>query len=169
MDENSIARFWTKVDKRGPDECWPWIGCRNTKGYGTLSRSLGRRGRSQHYLAHRFSWEAVNGPVPTGLYILHSCDNPPCCNPAHLRPGSQQDNVSDMWDKNRQGPRLGVRAEKNPRCTVSDAQVIEIQHRWAAGEHSIDLAKEFCVGRDTIDNYCRSGRGNIPPIRGHLR
>lgn len=88
-------RLRERVDKRGPDECWPWIGAANREGgYGYLSTG-GRGGRKVY--AHRVAWELANGrPVPDGMVVRHSCDNPPCCNPAHLSIGTMLDNANDM-------------------------------------------------------------------------
>lgn len=91
-------RFWARVDVRGPDECWPWIGYLDADGYGQIAEG----GRCSEPLAtHRVAWEQVNGPIPDGMDICHSCDNPPCCNPAHLFPGTHDDNMADMKAKGR--------------------------------------------------------------------
>src|SRR5271157_183966 len=89
-------RFWKYVDVRSDNECWPWIGNRNDKGYGTI----GDKGKVVK--AHRVAWALKHGPIPDNLDILHKCDNRPCCNPSHLFPGTQQDNIADMIKKNRQ-------------------------------------------------------------------
>lgn len=87
-----VERLAARAIVGGPDECWLWQGATNgTNDYGTL----GIRGRTLY--AHRVAWEEANGrPVPAGLVVRHSCDNPPCINPAHLDVGTQQDNVDDM-------------------------------------------------------------------------
>jgi hypothetical protein len=82
-------RFWAKVERRGPTECWEWRGARKPKGYGSFR--IGNRVDCAHWVAYRL---AV-GEVPAGLQVLHSCDNPPCCNPAHLRPGTPLENTRD--------------------------------------------------------------------------
>jgi hypothetical protein len=51
--------------------------------------------------SHRAAWKLTHGPIPDGLQVLHRCDNPPCCNPAHLFLGTQQDNIADMHKKGR--------------------------------------------------------------------
>jgi hypothetical protein len=94
-------RFWAKVDRSGGyDACWLWTGDQHEHGYGRMwvPKPDGSRG---FVYAHRFSWEAAHGAVPEGLSVLHRCDNPPCCNPAHLFVGTQAANNADRDDKDR--------------------------------------------------------------------
>lgn len=80
-------RFWSKVDRQGPDECWPWIDQLDSKGYGRFKLN-------GHYpVASRVAWELTVGPIPEGLKLDHLCRNPPCVNPAHLEPVPQKENV----------------------------------------------------------------------------
>lgn len=92
-------RYWAKVDKRGPDECWPWVAYRHGAGYGRINRGPAKAGQ---VFAHRVSWEIHYGSIPDGLYVLHRCDNPPCQNPAHLFVGTTADNMRDKVAKGRQ-------------------------------------------------------------------
>jgi len=100
-------RFWFRVDVRANDECWEWLGCRNPNGYGRVSPSR----ELPFSWAHHIAWIlAGQGSTPTGfrpslrrgeLCVLHKCDRPPCCNPAHLFLGTPQDNARDSISKNR--------------------------------------------------------------------
>jgi hypothetical protein len=78
-------RFWEKVDRRGPDECWPWLASTDGKGYGSF-----RVGK--HQRAHRFAYELLIGPIPAGLVIDHLCRNRACVNPAHMEPVTPLEN-----------------------------------------------------------------------------
>lgn len=94
-------RFWPKVDKRGPHECWPWK-AGTTKGYGTLGVHPSDGFSRRQMYAHRLSWQFANGiSVPAGMLVCHSCDNPLCCNPRHLWIGTIGDNNRDMNAKKR--------------------------------------------------------------------
>lgn len=71
------------------DGCWEWLGVKDPNGYGYFSsKTLPKR-------AHRAVWTALKGEITIGLFICHKCNNPSCCNPAHLRPGTPQDNADD--------------------------------------------------------------------------
>jgi HNH endonuclease len=90
-------RFWRQVDQRGPDECWPWLGACNQARYGVI-----RVYPQRNVLAHRLALELTTGTsVPSGLEVCHSCDNPPCCNSAHLWAGTHKENMHDSIRKGR--------------------------------------------------------------------
>lgn len=84
-------RFWTWVDSSGgEDACWPWLGKTLKRGYGRY------RLDGKFHFAHRAALRFAKGEPPApDLLALHSCNNPPCCNPAHLRWGTSQANMDD--------------------------------------------------------------------------
>lgn len=85
--ERAVEGFWAKVDKSGP--CWIFTGAKLRSGYGHIVRM------GIHYQAHRYAWLITNGEI--GKFdVLHKCDNPPCCNPAHLYLGTEKDNMRDV-------------------------------------------------------------------------
>ncbi len=134
--------FWSRVDKTpglGPKgECWEW---RHTldNGYGTV-RFEGKQRR-----AHRVAYYLTFGmyPIENGL---HSCDNKPCVNPAHIRDGTQADNIRDMWERGRSG---------STKLTID--QVREIQQRISAGEIAHRLRTEYGVS-DVGIYYARDAK-----------
>lgn len=98
-------------------ECWIWQRSCIQGGYGTFVH-FGGKGN----LAHRFAYELWVGPIPDDTFVLHHCDNPPCCNPEHLFLGTHKDNMRDMVQKRRQ-----TRGEHHPRNRLSEAEVKEIR------------------------------------------
>ena len=94
-EKNFPKTFWESVDQSGgPDACWPWKRKR-TAGYGRIIR------RGITVSAHRVAYELVNGRISPDLFVCHRCDNPPCCNPAHLFAGSHDANMADRHQKGR--------------------------------------------------------------------
>lgn len=85
-------RFWAKVDK-GPG-CWEWTAGKNAKGYGRMS--VYRNEKYNAMLAHRIGYEISVGPIPEGLGLDHTCHNPGCVNPAHLRVVTQKQNLENL-------------------------------------------------------------------------
>lgn len=161
--EEAAASFWGRVAKG--DGCWPWQGFLRGK-YGTtqfmgVSKST-----------HRLAWElANNASIPPGLVVMHSCDNPPCCNPEHLSVGTHKENSADC-DRKGRGNRTAphARGEEQARHKLTEKQILEIRRRCAAGERKALLATEFGVS-DTHIKYIAARKtwawlnddGSAPP------
>jgi hypothetical protein len=147
-------RFWPRVVVGEPDECWEWQGARDWRGYGRTWHQPIRRSTA----AHRVAYELVNGLIPAGLCVLHSCDNPPCCNPAHLRVGTVQDNSDDMVERGRQkkpGYSSKLRGELHHRAMakLTVDQVREIRRIYSEGGISMRaLSFQFDVTPPTVRN-----------------
>ena len=118
IDPNNPISFWARVTLTADDSrCWVWRGAKDNRGYGRINV----RGT---LLAHRYAWLLVKGRTADGL-LLHSCDNPSCVNPNHLREGTMQDNVDDAYSRNR----MPV-GERHYRALCTDEQVREIRRRF---------------------------------------
>lgn len=117
-------RFWSKVDTSSKDGCWPWIARAKTIwGYGVFAVSpvYGNEG------AHRMAFMLSNKrPIPKGLFVMHSCDNPACCNPAHLTLGTPMDNMRDMIAKGRDR-HVGHAGEANGRAKLTTSDIASIR------------------------------------------
>ncbi len=127
-------RFLTKVNKAGQGGCWFWTASRKPNGYGHFAKSS----KKPSY-AHRVSYELHNGQIPSGLCVLHSCDNPACVNPAHLFLGTQAENIADMISKGRNVDRR----------RLSEDQVRAIRRLAGAMTHA-NIAALFGVGRSNV-------------------
>jgi len=142
-------RVWRQIEKRGPDECWPWTAKSKVTGYGTIGRG-GRDG--EKVLAHRAVWELTNGPIPKdgpghhGWVVLHTCDNRLCCNPAHLRLGTQRDNVKDM-DGKRRRKTVARQGEAHSQAKLTEADIRDIR---ASSLNNAELGRHYGVERQTI-------------------
>ena len=135
-------RFWAKVEKT--DGCWPWKGALTTGGYGSIVEHLNtRRSASQ---ANRVSWQLHYGPIPTGLFVCHRCDNRACVRPEHLFLGTPKENSEDMKQKGRSGG--GCPGKLKP------AQVVAIRQRRSEGESYRSVARDYGLAKETVRRAC---------------
>jgi hypothetical protein len=139
---SEVARFMRRVNKGSRNQCWEWTGSLNN-GYGQWRNLAG-----EIELAHRASWRMFVGPIPEGEGVLHRCDNPPCCNPAHLFTGTNAVNIADMWAKKRANPGVS-RGEKHGMAKLTAEIVREIR---GSSEPGIVLAKKYGVANTTISD-----------------
>lgn len=141
-----------KIERREVGECWIWPGAKTRGGYGRI----GREGRT--LAVHRVLVEEAQGrPIPPGQVVMHSCDVPACCNPAHLRVGTKADNSADMVAKSRS--RVGAR---HPLARLSQAAVDDIRTRVKSGEGRREIAEQYGV---SYQHLCQIVNGKKWPSR----
>lgn len=145
--------FWDRVKIGKPNECWPWTGAKNKRGYGKYNKGETIVGR----LAHRIAYHMARGDIPSGLCVLHECDNPPCCNPKHLWLGTNADNNKDMIAKGRAKLHMTPKGAESPLTKLTSSEVNEIKHQLESGKTGISLAHKYGVGRSTISRI-RTGQ-----------
>ncbi len=131
-------RFWSYVDQRKADECWPWTGSFKSHGYGSFTID------GVSYRASRLAYQLRFGD-PGDKWVLHTCDSPSCVNPKHLYLGDRNDNTKDKLKRNRQ-----VRGETHPRAKLTNEEVGYIK-RNPYGQSCTHMAKEFGVSAATIE------------------
>lgn len=139
ITDKMLKRFWSHVEIRGQDECWPWTGGHDKVGYGIFRPDAQTSIRS-----NRFALITKVGPIPRDVLACHMCDNPPCCNPAHLFPGSFKDNHRDMVQKGR-APLLS-----EPR-KLSHQDIYDIRVAYHIKKsRSVEIAKRFGIAREYV-------------------
>ena len=130
VSEADIARFWNKVKKGDPDECWEWIAGKSGSGYGSFTVH-GAKGRKIHN-AHKLAWIVSNSrPVPKGLVVMHSCDNKACVNPGHLSIGTPFENIRDCRLRGRKNPAVGERHSR-AKMTADIVRAIRLEYETNA-------------------------------------
>jgi len=160
-------RFWEKVNKREPNECWTWTGATQAPWhYGSFQRGIGSDGKSHSDVAHRVSYELTYGCIQKGLFVCHRCDNPRCVNPNHLFLGTHTDNMRDMHQKRRgmqyTKPERITRGEHQhlAKLTSDDIKAIRATYQPGKAGHSSDmsigaLARKYHVSKSTMNSIIK--------------
>lgn len=130
--QKQIETFWKHVEINSLDACWNWLRKKTRDGYGCVR--IGGVIKS----AHRVAFEIANGSINSKLFIMHTCDNRACCNPAHLKQGTRSENMQDMIRKGRQGKPHPVR-----KLNYFDAAAIRAGFK--NGKSKRQLSREFGV------------------------
>lgn len=140
-------RFEKRIMKT--DNCWEWKGHISPYGYGKFSVN-----EREHWQAHRLSYFLYKGDIPSGMFVLHQCDNRSCVNPKHLRIGTQKENMADMHARGRfkSSPKAGKR-----RLTLE--KVNDIRKSYPTKSIRV-LAREFDVSRDVVAKVVKNKSWN---------
>lgn len=170
-----IERFWASVEIGNPEQCWPWRGSFPAEcDYGAFFA------RRKRYPAHRVALSLSINDTLDGFLSCHHCDNPPCCNPAHLFKGTPSDNTADRDTKGRTAkgdrhfsrthpeklkrgdengsrkyPERLKRGTENHNAKLTEADVMEIHRMLARGERQVDIAAKFGVAQERISQIKR--------------
>ncbi len=159
----SIApRFWARVDRTGGQEaCWPWLGARTPDGYGRILVA------GERLYAHRLALELALHRLLTeeeqALHDPRTCNNPPCCNPGHLRPGTVKENAQDRLISGTQSHvrLLGEKAGAAKLCDTAVLEIITGYHAataWGAKGRFFDaMAAKHGVSRRAIEYVAHHG------------
>jgi hypothetical protein len=145
-----LARFMTKLVVT--DGCWQWKGPAGPNGYA----SFHLHGSTS---AHRAAWILFRGPIPSGMFVCHGCDNRTCANPNHLWLGTHADNMADMVQKGRHDrtkcePKNRARGERQGSAKITEPIVREMRTLFASGAQQKDIAKKFGVSIPTVSAAC---------------
>ena len=147
-NKTSADRFWAKVNKESGSDCWEWTAALDVDRYGKFWVN-GKMTR-----AHRFSYEIHKGEIPSGMCILHSCDNRKCVKPEHLSAGTNADNMRDKASKNRCNSAKGSAL---PQSKLNEEQVKQIREKLNLGLSQRTIAKEYGVNQPTI-SFINTGK-----------
>lgn len=151
-----FADVWEFVPQGNPDECWNWLGCKNSTGYGSIT--IGQKA----YSAHRVVFALTNpGLIEMSApkdkkakqFILHKCDNRLCCNPAHMSLGNYADNNRDAAIKGRSNAPKGAQHKK---AKLTQEQADMIRKIYVPGVTYVDLANMFGLHANNVSRIVRN-------------
>ena len=137
-------RFWSKVNIA--PGCWEWRASLTKTGYGQFAV------RPRVWKAHRWIFEQLNGPVPSTVFICHTCDNRICVNPWHLFAGTPKDNMQDCSRKGR--VRGFTRGEANPDAKLTENEVRAVRALYAAAHEPTPIGRLFGIAKTTVMAIC---------------
>ena len=138
--EERIMKF---IDVKEENDCWEFKGSKNKNGYGKIGV-----GGKKNDSAHRVIFKIYNSDIPKDMVILHTCDNPSCCNPKHLVLGTQNDNIQDMVQKGRNKVRTG---------SIMPLELLEEIKNTYSGQKGfkIEMARKYSCSPTTITNLIK--------------
>lgn len=149
--QRNAVPFTDRIDRSGgPDACWPWIGATDIEGYGRYSTWCPITKKRSHFRAHCMAFEHHHGTIDKTLLVRHSCDNPPCCNPAHLLQGTHAKNARDRVERGRSA---NIAGEAHPQARLTWPIVRMIR---ASTESSHSLGPKLGISFGMV---CRIRRG----------
>ena len=151
-----FADVWELVSKGEPNQCWEWLGCKNSTGYGSITIS------QKVYSAHRIVFALTNPGLiemtapkdkKAKQFILHKCDNRLCCNPSHMSLGNYADNNKDAALKGRSNAPKGAE-HKKAKLTQEQADMIRKIH--APGLTYVQIGKMFDIHANNVSRIVRN-------------
>ena len=137
------APFWEKIKKGSPEECWPWLGYKKKSGHGLTTHN------AQIMHASRKAWILTHGSISPEACVNHRCDNPACCNPAHMYLGTRADNMYDYFGK----IPAHLRGAGSRKCSLSDAELDQLWEMRRGGATMRECGERFGVHHTTVARY----------------
>jgi hypothetical protein len=156
--QNTPDELWKKVNKRGENECWEWMGYVSESGYGRTQIN------DKPYYAHRVIFNLVypgvielNSPRnKKGIgFLMHSCDNRLCCNPAHLKVATLHENNKDCLAK---GRRVLPKGEDHPRSVFTNEEIKQILEMRQLGKTAKHIAQAMNKKHSTVKSLLYRNR-----------
>ena len=146
-DKFNSKKYWSLVDRINNNGCWLWLGDKNVEGYGRMM--VGSVYEATHRIAYLIRYKFI----PKGTSILHSCDNPSCVNPKHLRIGTHKDNMNDVYMRGRMGGNL---------YNISDKLILMVYELQDIGLTKKEIREKLGLTKSLVDNiFNRSKIGQI--------